>query len=68
MLVEDAEHLLISNGISRVWLACAIGNKRAAKFYQKCGWQLKNTIVDELETADGVFPLEVWKFEKKLID
>jgi len=67
-LMDDAEQLLITKGNSLVWLVCAIGNERAAKFYQKCGWQLKSTIVDELETIDGVFPLEVWKFEKELID
>jgi ribosomal protein S18 acetylase RimI-like enzyme len=66
MLLDDAEKLLFSHGLSRVWLACAIGNDRAAKFYKKCGWELRKTIVDELEITGGTFSLEVWRFEKNL--
>lgn len=66
MLMDDAEHVISSRGNSRAWLACAIGNSRAAKFYSKCGWELQETVVEELETVDGTFPLEVWRFEKIL--
>lgn len=66
-LLADAERRLILNGISRAWLACAIGNDRAAKFYRKCGWELTQTVVDDLEIPEGTFSLEVWKFEKRLL-
>ena len=66
MLLADAERRLSFHGISRAWLVCAIGNDRAAKFYNKCGWDLTQTIIDELEILDGTFSLKVWKFEKQL--
>src|SRR6478672_2890065 len=34
-LLADAEQRLSSHGISTAWLACAIGNDRAAAFYEK---------------------------------
>jgi len=66
-LLADAEQQLRSGGTSHAWLACSIGNDRAARFYSKCGWELTKTIVEELETLNGTFPLKVWKFEKQLV-
>ena len=48
------------------WLACAIGNDRAARFYEKNGWRRTGTIVNDAETLQGPFPLEVWRYEKAL--
>ena len=65
-LVTDAERLLLERGIKDAWLACAIGNTRAARFYEKCGWRLAGTQIENLETSEGHFPLEIWRFEKRL--
>ncbi|MCF3642376.1 GNAT family N-acetyltransferase [Rhizobium sp. TRM95111] len=65
-LVGDAEQRLAARGIERAWLACAIGNARAARFYKKCGWTLAGTVVNRLETIAGPFDLEVWRYEKHL--
>ncbi len=65
-LIADAEARLSESGVETAWLACAIGNERAARFYEKCGWRRAGTMVNELETADGVFPLEVWRYQKVL--
>jgi GNAT superfamily N-acetyltransferase len=65
-LIADAETRLSENGVATAWLACAIGNMRAAKFYEKCGWHRAGTIVNQLETPKGKFPLEVWRYEKSL--
>jgi ribosomal protein S18 acetylase RimI-like enzyme len=65
-LVADAEAQLSANGVTVAWLACAIGNARAAAFYEKCGWRRTETIVYNAETATGKFPLEVWRYEKFL--
>jgi hypothetical protein len=51
-----------SNG----WLACAIGNERAARFYEKSGWRRIGTMVSRLDTANGPFDLGVWRYEKRL--
>ena len=65
-LVADAERRMAERGISVAWLTCAIGNERAARFYEKHGWRRAGIVVSELETPEGVFPLEVWRYEKQL--
>ena len=65
-LIDDAEALLAERGVAVAWLACAIGNDRAARFYDKRGWRRAGTIVNQLETTNGSFPLEVWRYEKRL--
>jgi GNAT superfamily N-acetyltransferase len=67
-LIADAEARLSRTGVVTAWLACAIGNERAARFYEKCGWH-RAGIVDYLaETSTGQFVLQVWRYEKALRD
>ena len=66
-LIVDAERRLADRGVRTAWLACAIGNERAARFYEKCGWRRSGTIVSQLETEAGVIPLEVWRYEKDVM-
>ncbi len=66
-LIADAEHRIRSAGYNRAWLACAIGNDRATRFYEKAGWHNSGRHTVQLDTSDGVFPLEVWRFEKPLV-
>jgi GNAT superfamily N-acetyltransferase len=65
-LIADAEARLSASGVETAWLACAIGNERAAKFYEKCGWSRVGTMINRLDTPNGPFPLEVWRYEKSL--
>src|SRR5262245_47198995 len=65
-LIADAEATLARKGVDVAWLACAIGNDRAARFYEKCGWHRAGTMLNELDTSNGVFELEVWRYEKPL--
>jgi GNAT superfamily N-acetyltransferase len=65
-LMIDAEARLVERGVDTAWLACAIGNHRAARFYEKCGWHRAGTIIDPVDTSEGPFPLEVWRYEKPL--
>jgi ribosomal protein S18 acetylase RimI-like enzyme len=65
-LIEDAEARLSECGVDTAWLACAIGNDRAAHFYEKRGWLRVATVPYQAETADGTFALEVWRYEKRL--
>ena len=65
-LIVDAEARLGDSGVDKAWLACAIGNERAARFYEKCGWHRAGTVIEHLEVANGTFPLEVWRYEKYL--
>lgn len=65
-LLAEAEARLAASDVQTAWLACAIGNDRAARFYEKHGWRRSATVVTPLETSDGPFPLEVWRYEKRL--
>ena len=65
-LIADAEARLANAGYETIWLACAIGNDRAARFYEKSGWRRMGTMINHLETSDGNFDLEVWRYEKSL--
>jgi ribosomal protein S18 acetylase RimI-like enzyme len=65
-LVADAEAHLSKKGVETAWLACAIGNERAARFYERCGWRRTGTVINHLETPAGEFLLEVWRYEKRL--
>jgi GNAT superfamily N-acetyltransferase len=65
-LIADAELRLAERGVETAWLTCAIGNDRAARFYEKCGWHRTGTITAMAETALGPFPVENWRYEKRL--
>jgi GNAT superfamily N-acetyltransferase len=67
-LMADAEARLKAAGVATAWLACAIGNDRAARFYEKSGWRRATTVVYHAETPTGVIPLEVWRYEKSLME
>lgn len=65
-LTADAEVRLSESGVKTAWLACAIGNERAARFYEKSGWHRAGTMINHLDTSGGEFLLEVWRYEKSL--
>jgi ribosomal protein S18 acetylase RimI-like enzyme len=65
-LMADAEARLAKSGVEIAWLACAIGNNRASRFYEKSGWHRTGIITYQAETSAGTFPLEVWRYEKRL--
>jgi ribosomal protein S18 acetylase RimI-like enzyme len=66
-LITDAENLLSERGYKTGWLACAIGNDRAARFYEKSGWRRTGNMINHLETENEVFDLEVWRYERSLL-
>ncbi|MDH5821995.1 GNAT family N-acetyltransferase [Luteimonas sp. RD2P54] len=67
-LLADGEARIAGRGFRRAWLACGIGNQRAARFYEKHGWVRAGNMISELPTPDGPFLLEVWRYEKALAD
>jgi GNAT superfamily N-acetyltransferase len=66
-LLADAEARLAKVGVETAWLACAIGNDRAARFYEKSGWCRVGVVTYPAETPTGKFPLQVSSYEKRLI-
>ena len=65
-LMADAEARLAALGLETAWLACAVGNNRAARFYEKYGWQRVRTETSWLATSDGQIPVEIWRYEKRV--
>lgn len=65
-LIADGEGQLAQAGVETAWLACAVGNDRAARFYEKCGWRRVGTMINRAETPERVFDLEVWRYEKRV--
>ncbi len=65
-LIADAEARLHDAGFGTAWLACAVGNERAARFYEKAGWHRAGTREYSAETSSGEFILQVWRYENPL--
>jgi ribosomal protein S18 acetylase RimI-like enzyme len=65
-LARNAEEEIRRRGFTRAWLACAIGNERAARFYEKSGWRRTGVAINFAVTPTGQMPLEVWRYEKAL--
>lgn len=65
-LIEDGEARLRDEGVKTAWLSCAIGNDRAARFYEKRGWRRVGTMTNVLDTIEGKFELVTWRYEKAL--
>jgi GNAT superfamily N-acetyltransferase len=63
-LLADGEARIRAKGFKSAWLACAIGNERAARFYEKHSWQRQANKVIPLDTPEIVFQLEVWFYTK----
>src|SRR5882724_9749318 len=66
LLMAAAEAELARRGIEAAWLDCAVGNDRAARFYEKCGWRNARRHLNRLETSEGVFEVPHWRFEKAM--
>lgn len=62
-LTVDALNRIRANGHQRAWLACGIGNNRAARFYEKAGWTRQGVMTSQLPVAEGIFSLDVWRYE-----
>jgi GNAT superfamily N-acetyltransferase len=65
-LIADAESRLAVRGVDTGWLACAVGNARAARFYAKSGWRRTRVDIYRSETANGQFDVDIWRYEKAL--
>ncbi|KZD06155.1 GNAT family N-acetyltransferase [Thalassospira xiamenensis] len=65
-LLMNGERRLVEAGITTAWLACVIGNTRAARFYEHFGWRQVGTMIYNAPTEAGNFPVEEWRLEKHL--
>jgi ribosomal protein S18 acetylase RimI-like enzyme len=65
-LLDDGEARLAARGYKTTWLACGVGNDRAARFYEKRGWTRARTVTNRADTPEGVLEFEIWRYEKPL--
>lgn len=65
-LLHDGEARLRRCGFRVAWLACIIGNDRAARFYEREHWVRKAVMTYLAETGATRFPLDEWRYEKAL--
>jgi len=63
VLMADALTRFARAGVRRAWLACAIGNGRAARFYEKQSWRSAGVRTVDIVADEGVMPLDVWRYE-----
>ena len=64
LLMTDAGEQFRKNQVRTAWLACAIGNARAERFYIKAGWLRVGEMINRLDTPAGEFLLRTWRYEK----
>ncbi|MEJ6399216.1 GNAT family N-acetyltransferase [Yoonia sp. 208BN28-4] len=65
-LMQEAERRMRNAGVTTAWLACSVGNDRAARFYEKAGWIHTATEDLQVETLGAPYTLQVWRYEKAL--
>ena len=66
-LMADALDRLRANGAGRAWLIVAQRNDRAARFYERHGWERTETGIAEVRLASGLrFPIKTWRYERDL--
>ncbi|SOH93633.1 Acetyltransferase (GNAT) domain-containing protein [Monaibacterium marinum] len=65
-LVMDAKARIAANGHQVAWLSCAVGNIRAARFYEKQGWVRATTHNVTLNLRHITLTLPAWRYEKQL--
>ena len=65
-LIRHVEAELAASGVEVAWLACAVGNARAARFYEKSGWRRVATATVDSDTTEGPVPVRLWRHEKAL--
>jgi GNAT superfamily N-acetyltransferase len=63
ILIADALDRLRAGGTTTAWLACAVGNMRAARFYEKQGWRRGAIIRREIDTPEGPVGADMWRYE-----
>ncbi len=65
-LLADGEARLKAQGFRRPHLLCVIQNTRAARFYERHGWENMGISHEAVQTEDGPFAFDVLRFEKSL--
>jgi ribosomal protein S18 acetylase RimI-like enzyme len=63
-LLNEAERLVAADGHDRAWLAVAVGNARARRFYDKRGWVDEGVFDYPAATDDGPLAVPCHRYAK----
>ena len=63
-LLTEAERLVAANGHGRAWLAVAVGNARARRFYEKRDWVDEGVFDYQPTTEDGPVAVPCHRYVK----
>lgn len=63
MLLRRGEDEIRRAGHTRAWLAVVAGNRRARRFYERCGWRDTGAFTYMAETAAGPFAVPSCRYE-----
>lgn len=65
-LLAATERAMRANGARDAELHCVVGNDRARRFYERCGWRCQGEIHEEIETLRGTAAIPFWQMVKSL--
>jgi ribosomal protein S18 acetylase RimI-like enzyme len=63
-LLTESERLVAANGHERAWLAVAVGNARARRFYERQGWVDEGVFDYPADGPDGPIPVPCHRYAK----
>jgi ribosomal protein S18 acetylase RimI-like enzyme len=63
-LLTESERIVAANGHARAWLAVAVGNDRARRFYEKRGWVDEGVFDYPAASADGPIAVPCHRYAK----
>jgi aminoglycoside 2'-N-acetyltransferase I len=63
-LLDESERLVAANGYARAWLAVAVGNARARRFYERRGWLDEGVFDYPADGPDGPVPVPCHRYAK----
>ena len=64
-LLRHGEHV-IAQRYPLAWLSVALGNARARRFYEKCGWRDAEPMDYRAEIEGGTLPVPCRRYEKQV--
>jgi GNAT superfamily N-acetyltransferase len=64
VLLTESERLVAAGGHERAWLAVAVGNARARRFYERQGWVDEGVFDYPADGPDGPIPVPCHRYTK----
>lgn len=65
-LLREAERQVAAGGFDEAWLAAATDNKRARRFYQRCGWEDRGAFDYDAETPGGPVAVPCHRYVRRV--